>query len=773
MLIRSLVAVVILAGVAHAEEPSSEERAASFDEHVRPFLKRYCFSCHSDRKTKAGIRLTAYTESSQIIKNRKVWEKVLKVLVHREMPPEGKRQPSEEDRARVSEWVNAELESFDCSGDVDPGRVTIRRLNRAEYNNSVSDLFGVRLTPAASFPADEVGYGFDNIGDVLSMPPLLLEKYLEAADAIVDEALTLELNAPGARRRYQAEGLQCTTDCRTVDGAFQGIYKTGETYLDVEFPVTGEYELRARAYAQQAGAEVARMAFRIDGKDVAVVDVEAEDDAPLVYSTRAHIEAGRRRFAMVYTNNYVNSNHPNPALRGDRNLFVDWFEAMPVGLPASGPQVIRCWPDSAADNQACAQEIVQSFARRAWRRPLTGDERSRLSELIATALKAGETFRDTVALALKAVLVSPHFVFRVEGAGEIENEVGDDNKLSLQLVGNYELASRLSYFLWSTMPDDELFLLAEEGRLQDPEVLEKQVARMLADDRASALVDNFAGQWLGIRKLAAASPDPERFADFDDALRDAMAKETSMFFASIARDNRSVLEFIDSDYTFVNARLAQHYGIDGVEGEEFRRVPTTEERGGVLTHASVLTLTSNPTRTSPVKRGLWVLEEILGEPPPPPPPDVPDLSEEPEAILSGSLRERMEKHREDPDCAQCHSLMDPIGFAFENFDAIGAWREFDGRFKIDPAGELPGGQRFAGPGGLKKILSGRADDFARSLTEKLLTYAVGRGLEYYDKCAIDAIADRTKESEYRFHSLVTGVVLSDPFRKRRVQVVVD
>jgi hypothetical protein len=381
---------------------------------------------------------------------------------------------------------------------------------------------------------------------------------------------------------------------------------------------------------------------------------------------------------------------------------------------------------------------------------------------VKLAQKEGESFERGIQLAVQAALVSPHFLFRVE----LDRSPNDPG--SKRLLDSYEMASRLAYFLWSSMPDDALFALAEQGKLQDPQVLEQQVKRMLQDPRAAALADNFAGQWLTLRKLNDVTPDPGRFPTFNDELRKAMRTETELFFEAVVKEDRSVLDFLDGKFTYLNEPLARHYGVEGVTGKQFRRVELTgDQRGGVLTQASVLTVTSNPTRTSPVQRGKWVLEQILGTPPPPPPGAVPLLPDEQHGELKGTLRQRMEQHRKDPECATCHARMDPLGFGLENYDAVGRWRTRDGDSPVDSSGELPDGRRFNGPAQLIAILKAQKSQFVHSLAERMLTYAIGRGMESYDKCNLDAIVRSVAAKDHRFSALVTEVVLSDPFRKRR------
>jgi hypothetical protein len=632
-----------------------------------------------------------------------------------------------------------------------------------EYNNTIRDLVGVDFNPADDFPADDIGYGFDNIGDVLSLSPLLLEKYLAAAEKILGAAIVTSGSTNGTTKRLQAAWLDSTAPGDPYTGTMRMLSREGEVYTTFQCLRPGEYILRARAFGQQAGPDPARMEFRVDNKMIKVFDVTAVERKPAIYESQIQLAAGNRRLGAAYINNYVNKNDPDPNNR-DRNLIVDYLEIVgPLGpqpLPESHKRIFFRTP-TASNKAAVAREIIDRFARRAYRRPLSAAETKRLMRFYDSTADAGDDFESSVKLALQAVLVSPHFLFRGESQPQ------PDNIKAVYPVDEFALASRLSYFLWSSMPDDELFKLAEQGKLRKN--LEVQTRRMLKDPKARALTENFAGQWLQIRNLATVTPDSKEFPGFDDALRQSMAQETELFFTDIVQRDRSVLEFLTADYTFVNERLAQHYGIKNVRGDEFQRVSQKgTRRGGLLTQASFLTVTSNATRTSPVKRGKWVLENILGTPPPPPPPDVPPFPEGHEAAVSGTLRQRMERHRTDPVCSSCHSRMDPIGFGFENFDAIGAWREQDGKFPIDPSGQLAGGEVFRGPEDLKKILTTtQRDQFVRCLAGKMLTYGLGRGLEHYDQCAVDEIAKGMKAGGYRFSSLIMGVVNSVPFQMRR------
>jgi hypothetical protein len=745
-----------------AEDAKVDPASAQFFERtLGPFLEKHCYDCHSGREPEGGIGLDKYPTVDSITKDRKTWEKVLRMVRTRQMPPEDEEQPDTSQVTRVTGWLDQALFAVDCSGPVNPGRVTIRRLNRAEYANTIRDLLGVHYDTAADFPADDVGYGFDNIGDVLSLPPILMEKYLAAAAEVADRAIvTGELDA-AKKARFPAEDL----DGGSRRGDHRMLASQGEIFAEYEFPSDGQYLIRIGAFGQQAGSEPARLELQIDGRKIAVFDVKAEEGDPAVYEARAKVAAGARRVAAAFINDYYNPDAPDPNDR-DRNLAVVDIEVLgPLGLgpedyPQSHRRIFFITPGENISEAEAGRKVVQRLANRAFRRPVTESELKRLLELGQMAREDGQRFEQAVQLVLQAILVSPHFLFRVE----LDPPPDDDDQV--RELNEYELATRMSYFLWSSMPDDELFQHALRGTLRGN--LEAQVRRMLGDPKADALVQNFAGQWLQLRNLEMAAPDYEQFPSFNAELREAMRTETEMFFASILRDERSVLDLIDADYSFLNEPLARHYGISGVEGPEFRRVSLAgTPRGGVVTQASVLTVTSNPTRTSPVKRGKWILDNILGEPPPDPPPNVPQLAEDDEAVLSGSLRERLEQHRAKESCAVCHRKMDALGFAMENFDAIGAWRTRDGEFDIDPSGVLPDGQEFRGPSELKGILrnSGRAS-FLRCLTEKMLTYALGRGLEYYDRCAVDRITKSLAKDDYKFSTLVLEIVRSDPFRKR-------
>lgn len=750
------------------------DHQATYEDRILPLLEDYCLGCHSTRRKKAGLDLEQFKMADEVLQNRKVWSKVIHALRIREMPPENKDQPTEEERIFLAEWIEDQLDRLDCSGAALPGRVTVRRLNKNEYDHTIRDLLGVDRELSKSFPSDNVGYGFDNIGDVLSLPPLLLEKYFEAAETAIEIALEAQAKF-FFRTRVEAEKARTAAETTIHDNRFLSINKEGKAFVVIDFPEKGEYEFRARAFGQQAGPEPPRMAFLLDGEEFHRVDIPVDDREPAVYRVRREVPAGKHEVAVAYLNNYNVQRGPDPALLGDRNLLVDWFEVELLRKPDATPpekleqRLIRRFPAARGEEITCATESLEPFLGRAFRRPVKPAELDRHVELVLSAIQDGESFESAMAMAFQAALISPHFLFRLEESDRAPS--GDQEGKAetwIEPITPHDLASRLSYFLWSSMPDRELLELADSGKLGEEKVLRAQVRRLLADPRSRAFVENFAGQWLQMRNLEVVSPDPELFPDFDEELKAAMERETLGYFETILRENRSVLELLVSDYTLLNERLARHYGLEGIEGDGFRRVSLegSSRSGGILTQASVLTITSNPRRTSPVKRGKWILEQVLGTPPPPPPPGVEELSEEPEAILSGSLRERMEKHRADPTCASCHLEMDSMGFALENFDPVGAWREFDGQFLIDPSGELPDGGSFEGPTSFQKLLLGRKEQFFRNFCEQLLTYALGRGLEYYDKCTVDRLIEVLHREEYKMGSLIEAIVLSEPFTQR-------
>jgi hypothetical protein len=736
----------------------ADEAPPTFTKDVLPFLKAHCFHCHGteDGNNKADLTLSKYTDDLSVQQDRKVWDNVLHMLRTGEMPPMERKRPPAAEIEAVTTAIEGVLANLDCSKMPNVGRVTVRRLNRVEYNNTIRDLLGVDFQPAADFPQDDIGYGFDNIGDVLSTTPLLFERYLAAAESVLQKVITAPETVEA--KDVRLAGLRVSRDAGEATNGGGVLYAEGEVGNEV-FLEAGDWNIQVEVYAKQVGDEKVRAAIRLNRDNIKEFEVTSTNrNSAQILETKVRVPSGSVRLSAAFLNPYVapdsTDEDPKRRLFFVRSIIADGPHNPPPAASANQSRLLA--HSDGLEPREAAREIITRFATRAYRRPVKPAEVEQVLRIYDLAEKEGEKHEERLRLALCRILVSPHFLFRVE------NDPRGAKAGEPYLISELELASRLSYFLWSTMPDDELYNLALSGQLRSN--LPAQVQRMLKDPKSIALVQNFAGQWLTLRKLPQSSPDAKLFPSFDDDLRAAMLKETEMFFEGILRENRSVLDFIDADFTYVNARLARHYGIDGVYGVEFRKIKTPANRGGLLTQASILTLTSNPTRTAPVKRGKWVLEQLLGTPPPPPPPDVPDLDER--KALTGSLREVMEQHRANPVCASCHARMDPIGFAFENYDAIGAFREKDGQFPIDPSGELPDGKAFQGPAELKLILKDKKELFTRSLAEKMLTYALGRGLEYYDKCALDKLLAALEKNDYRITTLIVETVNSDPFQMR-------
>jgi hypothetical protein len=857
----------------------SQASAEDYQQHVLPVLSRSCLTCHNDR-TKAGtLSLEAFKDPAAALAQQAIWAKVLDRVSAGTMPPPTAKPLSDADREAMTSWIRklpAMVEAAALHGSA--GRVTARRLNRVEYNNTIRDLLGVAARPADEFPVDDSGYGFDNNSDVLSVSPMLMEKYMQAAEKISKLAVYGEQLPPKPTRlvRLMNRRSQDAYDTSVSEGT-SGIYMPyslrGAMYGHYTFPVDGEYEfrlrianfrgddaditdeerarraeerrklfeqrrlerekaqaegqaagggrggraggprreptpeeLRAREEAARKGAPPRKLILTVDGAPVITTVIEGTGTfgySQGEFTARATVKAGERFLRASYPE-LANLDDPrqniNPDMR--RGLFVDYLDIVgpfnaSTAPPASYTKIFIC----SQKTPQCARTILSSLMERAYRRPVTQDELKSKLDLVALAQKEGDTFDEGIRLALQAILASPNFLFRIEqpsparpNAGSREQNPAYERAGDLRRgapafssrqtapianrratiddrpVSDIELASRLSYFLWASMPDEDLMRVAKAGTLHQPAVLEAQVRRMMADPKAYNLVDNWAAQWLQLRNLGRTKPDPKRFPTVDDELIDAMRKETSMFVEAIIKEDRSLLDFIDAPFTFINGPLARHYGIKGVDGEEFQRVALDgEQRSGVLTQGAILTVSSYPTRTSPPVRGKWVMENLLGTPPPPPPDDVPSLNES-NIGTEVSLRERLEQHRRDPSCSPCHVLMDPLGFGLENYDAVGAWRTHDGKFPIESSGTLPGGQSFNGSKGLKEILKTKSDAFVNNVTEKLLTYSLGRGLERFDRPTVEAITRQVKASDYRFSALVMEVVKSKPFQMQTVEV---
>ena len=790
-----------------------------FEGTVKPFLSEYCYPCHGNKgEAKNGLNLQSFQSADTLIEHRNHWEDVIGMLKRGDMPPMEEEQPDEPRRQAVAAWIERELARIDRVTPPDPGRVTARRLNRTEYNNTIHDLLGVALRPADDFPQDDAGYGFDNIADVLSLSPVLMEKYLAAADAVARSAVFGPASLKPTLTRLRSDGrkngdarvfpLQYDISGLSLSNAFHAVHR---------IPVEGEYLVRVFLGGQRpANSDPISLAVWIDDREVATAihdqekygrfDLDRQDFGGQTSEFRIRLSPGEHRIAVaiprIFEGLPARFYGPYPSQRPDpprtftpppnapperiaqlKQRF-DEAQAEVEKIPFNGVRVAnveiggpysqvstpsaesraRVYTCGHADGQhqpACVRRIMTGLARRAFRRPVSAAEIEQYVSLVREAQQEEQSFEEGLVVGISALLVSPDFLFRIERDRPLAPAATSHR------ISQHELATRISYFLWSSMPDDRLRRAADAGTLRNPVVLAAEVKRMLKDPRSRTLAENFGGQWLQFRALESVTRDRQRFPEFEDYLRLSMRRETELFVEHIIRDDRSILDFINGRYSFLNERLARHYGIPDVTGPEFRRVDLTgTPRGGVVTQGSVLTVSSYATRTSPVLRGKWILDNLLNAPPPEPPADVPNLDEN-GIGTSASVRMQLEEHRKNPICASCHKRMDPLGFGLENFDAVGAWRTMDGKLPIDSAGVLPDGRKFSGPDQLRTILSADRDAFARALTSKLLTYALGRGLERYDTKTVKTIAGRLPASDYRFSALVLEIVTSLPFQSRR------
>lgn len=758
------------------------------------FLERYCTTCHNQRLKTAGLILDS-ADVADVPAHAELWEKVSRKLRAGLMPPAGSRRPDQSSLDRFVATVEAELDRA-AAARPDPGRTSpFHRLNRVEYQNAVRDLLALDIDATSLLPPDDASYGFDNIAGILKLSPTLLERYLSAAQRISRLAVGRPVTAPNVdvfiiRDDYPQN--------RRLEGLPLG--SRGGIRVSYTFPLDAEYVIQVRLSRRASNGvneDVARfddaheLEVSIDGERVRVFTLAADPPpppgqtkAPTVdrrsvdadWEVRVPVKAGPRTLQVTFTDRttVIDERLRRPF---ERPIHYSDFRTQPfVGkvtvmgpYAATGPgdtpsrrRVFACRPATKADEMTCARRSLTTLARRAYRRPVTTED----VEPLMAFFEAGRTnggFEAGMQQALELLLVSPEFLYRVE------RDPTSAAESNVYVVSDIELASRLSFFLWSSIPDDELLDVASRGKLHTPAGLERQVRRLLADDRSQAFVRNFAGQWLFLRNLPTVTPDPRLFPDFDEGLRDAMREETERFFASVLRENRSALDLLTADYTFVNERLARHYGIPHVRGSHFRRVTLADtERRGLLGQGSILTVTAYPHRTSPVLRGKWVLENLFGTPPPPPPPNVPPLQEPKAGEAPVSMRERMVQHRSNPVCASCHSVMDPPGLSLEGFDSIGRRRIVDDAYEpLDTSGVLADGTKYVGASGLRQALLARSDQFVTTLTEKLLTYALGRGVEFYDAPAVRSIVRSAAADDYRLPSLIMALVRSTPFQMRR------
>jgi Protein of unknown function (DUF1592)/Protein of unknown function (DUF1588)/Protein of unknown function (DUF1587)/Protein of unknown function (DUF1585)/Protein of unknown function (DUF1595) len=736
---------------------------AGFEKNVKPILKNTCSGCHNASVMSGGVNLVPYMDASTVADDRPSWEKIVEKLSSGEMPPKGIPHPPPAQVTAFTNFIHGEFDKADALMKPDPGRVTARRLNRNEYKNTIRDLLAVDFRADKDFPTDDSGYGFDNIGDILTISPVLMEKYMNAAETIASRAMGAD---PLPKKPLEA-AYDKNRGLRRLD------FSTVEASHRVDFD--GEYLVRFGFPGERAAdAKPVKMNFWMDGQLIGSLDVETKP-SKLVYfdpfsdgELRIYLPEGDHVFRAAFLNDdFVKTIDPKDAYNNKKNKFIGsitFIGPFPSKVEkASRKKILICDP---ASGHACVEKIVTNLAYHAYRRPVTKPEVASLMKFVAMAKSSGQSTEQGIQLALEAMLVSPEFLFRVER---------DPNPLDAEKVhrlSDIELATRLSYFLWSTMPDDELLTLAVAGKLKDPATLDAQVKRMMTDKKAGAFADNFAGQWLEIRNLDSITPDPQKFKAWNPQLKDEMRTETNMFFEHVLSENRPISDFIDARYTFLNEDLAKFYGIDDVKGPDFRRVElTTDQRGGVLSQGSVLAVSSYPSRTSPTIRGKYLLNNILGTPIPPPPPDVPALDDS-KIGAEVSMRKQLEAHRSNPVCASCHNRMDVLGFGLENYDAIGKWRTMDGKFPIDVGGTMPNGKTFQTAAEMRTILLAGMPQISRCLTEKIMTYALGRGMQSYDNRSIEQIDKTLAADGYRFQTLVYEVVRSLPFQSRRGEMPV-
>ena len=880
---------------------AAERGQDAYQKRILPLLEKYCYDCHGDGTDKGDFALDEYAGYSQLISDKVLWDHARQQLVTHVMPPEKKDKPSLPERDEIVAWIDDTVFWFDPQK-IDPGHVTYRRLNRTEYNNTLRDLLMVDTRPANEFPPDDTGYGYDNIGDVLTISPLLMEKYIRAANSVADKALDtsdvgrIDLMLD-AKKFWNHKGET------QVQNEVRWFYSEAEARTKFTAPATGSYLLKLRVSATQAGPDAARFALRVDDEPVKEFDVTARyqnDKGPWqTIEQELRLKSGEHRIAVAFINDFSDPQNPAPEKR-DRNLALDsvevegpfsllpprgsrllqWLlEGRPAGLPAmklsgedfekgegtsnrdtgaiqlpsngyvkhrvelerpgkyrltikagaqqagtepakfdvriggknggsfaitsknqapqwfeseidlpAGSHEIQVWflndfydPETRQDRNfwlhqfsiqgpidqpggivhASVPALAEKLGERLFRRPMNDEERETWHAIASLGQKEGLTAGETLGHILRGMLIAPGFLYR--GTPQPIGEIRDGSAL----IDEYSLAFRLSYFLWSAPPDDRLLQLAAKGDLRKN--LASEVKRMITDWRAASLAENFAGQWLQLRDMDIVDVDTRRFPEWKSGTAYAMKKESQMFFEHILRENRSVIEFLNADYTFVNEKLAHFYGISGVKGDKYEKVSLQgTPRGGILTHGSILTLTSNPTRTSPVKRGKYLLEQILGTPPPPAPGGVPPLDEKKAQTGHLTLRQQFAEHRSNPSCAGCHAFLDPMGFAFENYDAIGRWRDTEKKLPIDASGSLVRGQTFQNLAELRSLLvRDLSDQFVNNLIENLLTYALGRGLEYTDKPAVEEALRRAVASRHAFQDIILAVCESVPFQKMR------
>jgi hypothetical protein len=762
------VACVAACGLATAATPPPPKPvvdSVGFDSKIKPILQNTCATCHNASLASGDLNLTPYLSAGSILDDRATWEKIAHKIEAGEMPPDGVERPPQERMTAFVEFLRGQFEKADALVKPDPGRVTAKRLNRNEYRNTIRDLLAVDFRADQDFPTDDSGYGFDNIADILTVSPLLMEKYLNAAETIASRAMGAD---PLPKKPIEVTNDLKNKTLRRLD------YSTVEASQRIDFD--GEYNIIFGFPGQRAAdAKPVQMAFYMDGQLLNTMEVETKP-SKLVYfdpfsdgQMRLYLPEGDHVFRAQFLDDEFVSKFTTDkeAYDNKKNKFIGsitFVGPYPSKVEkTSRKMILICDP---AAGPACVEKIVTNLAHHAYRRPATKTEVAGLMKFVAMAKSQGQSTEQGIQLALEAMLVSPEFLFR------IERDPSPTDPSKTHQIADIELATRLSYFLWSSMPDDELAGLAEANKLHEPAILDAQLKRMMTDKKASAFAENFAGQWLEVRNLDSISPDPKKFAVWTPELKDELRTETRLFFQYVLGENRPISEFVDARYTFLNEPLAKYYGIPGVKGPDFRKVDlATDQRGGVLTQASVLAVSSYPNRTSPTIRGKYILNNLLGSPPPPPPPDVP-LLDDSKVGSDVSLRKQLEAHRANSVCASCHAKMDVLGFGLENYDAIGRWRTVDGKFPIDVGGTMPDGKSFTTAAEMRAVLLGSMPEVSRCLIDKIMTYALGRGMQAYDKRTLDQIQRTLAADGYHFQTLIREVVASPAFQSRRGEQVV-
>ncbi len=755
---KSAAAGVYVLAACTGRAAAQDQMAEQYKKEIEPIFVNYCYDCHGDGEDEGHLALDNYKGIAEMIADREEWQKIRDHIDFRLMPPPDEYAPKDEERAKLVKWIDDAVFPVDAANP-DPGQVTLRRLNRREYQNTIGDLLGVEVDVMSALPVDDSGYGFDNIGDVLTLSPLHMERYLEAAEIALDAAVDF---SPGTFQQVKMKGSEIDGDGDdSGDTHFFITSGVAEKWFKPE--ASGMHRFRVLARADQAGGELAKMELRKNGEAMKVWEIKGDDAAE--YSFEMHLERGKGfNLGLAFLNDFWDETAPEG--KKDRNLYVEEIivesplDGQPVPIKGSHTAIYGKGPEGKTEKEYMLG-VIGRYVELAFRRPVKEGEAERYLVFLDRAKAEGQSVEYAIRQALAVVLASPSFLFREEPV----LDGGDGGKA---LIDEHALASRLSYFLWFSMPDERLRELADKGELRKN--LHAEIKRMVESRKSSEFVANFVGQWLQLRDMDAVSPNEKLYGKMGGDLKDAMRRETELLVEQVMKENLPIRTLLSADYTFVNEMLAGHYGMKGVTGKDFRMVSLKDTpRRGILGHASVLTLTSHASRTSPVLRGKYILENILNTPPPPAPPNVPTLeSGRKHGQTKLTLRQELEEHRKDPACASCHALMDPIGFGMENYDGVGRWRNGDHNKPLDVSGKLVTGQKFSSAEELRDIfIRDFKKEFHRAVAVKMLTYALGRGVEYYDRPAIDEIVLKAGKDDGRFLSWVTAIAESVPFQYRR------